>query len=715
MKHLSTFLPPSVALVSFVMCGAAWAQTLWPLDGAVTDSVFWEPTNGPTGPAIESLSRGMSGTIIAATYSGTYRMTSSQNVWEGGGPFASSSAAGPGGVFFVGSNGQWLYRSTDDGLHWTQLIGLGRNVRTIVGTPGESAFAGTAVNEPGVANKGAVFYSSNLGTSWVQVFPREGGTMSFAVQCIAIDSNGHLLFSNERGALYHSPDTGKTYTLPSDVEATTGLLVGPDGTLFAASRRGVFRSTTHGTTWSQSNEGLADTLVSAIALHMGGEIIAATPSGLFRSTTMGSTWVGYSSGLKNASGVLWRSDQELVAGSGSGAWRSTDAGQSWHCINTGMSDDYVTAFGIAPGERIYAGVRGGAYWTEDRGRTWVPSLADLGPEFPAWFCFKQQMCFAACSDSGVYRSTDGGGTWFQANVGLPKYPTRTVGVANSGALVLGTWGAGVYRSTDDGLAWSHIPTGTDTIVTAFARTGAGVLLLGSEGAVLRSTNEGLSWVSLRSGLPTGRVRGISVGGTEYLFAGLDDGGIFRSTDDGASWAPCNVGLPITGTHVFSLVSNRAGHLLVGTNEGVYRSTNSGDSWEDLNAGPPIRLTTAVVVDSEGYAYAGTGGAGVWRSVAPTVVTVRDEQPSILAAELYRNYPNPFNATTMVRYQLQVASNVMLVVFDMLGRSVTALVNERKEAGVYEVSFDASDLSSGVYFYRLTAGNVVQTRKLLLLR
>lgn len=83
--------------------------------------------------------------------------------------------------------------------------------------------------------------------------------------------------------------------------------------------------------------------------------------------------------------------------------------------------------------------------------------------------------------------------------------------------------------------------------------------------------------------------------------------------------------------------------------------------------------------------------------------------------LEQNYPNPFNPTTLIRYQLPEGSSVQLIVFDMLGREVTTLVNERKEAGVYDVKFDASGLASGLYFYRLKAGAFVQTRKLLLIR
>ena len=83
--------------------------------------------------------------------------------------------------------------------------------------------------------------------------------------------------------------------------------------------------------------------------------------------------------------------------------------------------------------------------------------------------------------------------------------------------------------------------------------------------------------------------------------------------------------------------------------------------------------------------------------------------------LDQNYPNPFNPSTTIKYQLPNASYVNLTVYDVLGRQVSTLVNERRDAGVHEVKFDAAGLASGVYFYRLTAGSYVDTKKLLLVR
>ncbi|MFQ3599125.1 MAG: T9SS type A sorting domain-containing protein [Chloroherpetonaceae bacterium] len=83
--------------------------------------------------------------------------------------------------------------------------------------------------------------------------------------------------------------------------------------------------------------------------------------------------------------------------------------------------------------------------------------------------------------------------------------------------------------------------------------------------------------------------------------------------------------------------------------------------------------------------------------------------------LEQNYPNPFNPTTIINYQLPMASNVSLKIYDVLGKEVATLVNARQEAGTYNVNFNGSNLTSGVYFYRLQAGNFVQTRKMMLVK
>ncbi|NTW49193.1 MAG: S8 family serine peptidase, partial [Chlorobiales bacterium] len=91
----------------------------------------------------------------------------------------------------------------------------------------------------------------------------------------------------------------------------------------------------------------------------------------------------------------------------------------------------------------------------------------------------------------------------------------------------------------------------------------------------------------------------------------------------------------------------------------------------------------------------------------------DPKPSEFA--LAQNYPNPFNPVTTISYAIPTGSFVKLKVYDLLGREVSTLVNDRRPAGRYDVSFDAKSLSSGIYFYRLTAGSFAESKKMLLVK
>ena len=108
---------------------------------------------------------------------------------------------------------------------------------------------------------------------------------------------------------------------------------------------------------------------------------------------------------------------------------------------------------------------------------------------------------------------------------------------------------------------------------------------------------------------------------------------------------------------------------------------------------------------------------------PTSIDSKDDNTVPKEYALNQNYPNPFNPSTKIRYSIPnvIASetkqsvNVTLKVYDVLGNEVATLVNEEKETGVYTINLDASQLASGVYFYRLLAGSFVETKKMILLR
>jgi hypothetical protein len=98
-----------------------------------------------------------------------------------------------------------------------------------------------------------------------------------------------------------------------------------------------------------------------------------------------------------------------------------------------------------------------------------------------------------------------------------------------------------------------------------------------------------------------------------------------------------------------------------------------------------------------------------------VTSVREDDVTEMKYELYQNYPNPFNPITSIEYSIPLDSHVSLKVYDILGNEVATLVNESKLPGSYQVSFDASGLASGVYFYKLQTGSYSQSRKMIILK
>jgi serine protease len=141
--------------------------------------------------------------------------------------------------------------------------------------------------------------------------------------------------------------------------------------------------------------------------------------------------------------------------------------------------------------------------------------------------------------------------------------------------------------------------------------------------------------------------------------------------------------------------------------GVFRTTNNGSKWNKVNAGLTDTIVYALAV-SGSHLFAGTA-TGVWKRPFREITDVRAEQWIAQQFMLRQNYPNPFNPNSDIRYLISEISNVRFLVFDILGREVAVLVNERKDPGDYTVRFEATGLASGVYLYRLTAGSYAKTR------
>lgn len=108
--------------------------------------------------------------------------------------------------------------------------------------------------------------------------------------------------------------------------------------------------------------------------------------------------------------------------------------------------------------------------------------------------------------------------------------------------------------------------------------------------------------------------------------------------------------------------------------------------------------------------------GFWHFVGRVATSVDKRNSEVPDSfSLKQNYPNPFNPRTKIQYDLPQKVEVRLVVYNLLGRRVATLVNETQQAGSYQITFEASNLASGVYIYRIVAGDFTQTRKMMLMK
>jgi predicted GH43/DUF377 family glycosyl hydrolase len=148
---------------------------------------------------------------------------------------------------------------------------------------------------------------------------------------------------------------------------------------------------------------------------------------------------------------------------------------------------------------------------------------------------------------------------------------------------------------------------------------------------------------------------------------------------------------------------------------IYRST-SNTSYEKIGQVSNSFFLDSTLMTGSMYAVSATDNLGNESAKSDPVVTGLSETSEVpIKYYLSSNYPNPFNPATKIRYQIANAGMVSLQVYNLLGEVVATLVNEEKPVGTYELTWNAENLSSGVYFYRLQAGNFIETKKMLLLK
>jgi hypothetical protein len=249
-----------------------------------------------------------------------------------------------------------------------------------------------------------------------------------------------------------------------------------------------------------------------------------------------------------------------------------------------------------------------------------------------------------------------------------------------------------------------------------------------------TSSGGDSWTDITGNLPDRYPMDIAIDPDDFntayiVFAGYGTGHVFKTTNEGNDWTDITGDLPDVPTLAAVVDPFNSNHVYIGSDLGVFVSMDKGESWQELDNGLPeaiISMDLSISRANKSLRLASHGnGAWQMKLLSSDISSVNEDEKSTLPQQivLEQNYPNPFNPTTKIKYTItnvetghaSSLTNVKLVVYDILGEEVTTLVNAEQIPGAYEVNWNASGFSSGVYYYILSTDTFSETNKMILLR
>ena len=284
----------------------------------------------------------------------------------------------------------------------------------------------------------------------------------------------------------------------------------------------------------------------------------------------------------------------------------------------------------------------------------------------------------------------------------------------------------VIKSTDNGNSWFQLPTFTTEDLYEIVCASNTIEVFGTNVTAFKSTDGGITWnqmnlygeknSNLQNGGPDVYTSFFLNADTGYVFG--EFGTIFYTSDGGDQWTPGIVpNFERINTAYF--ISPDSG-MVAGDHGKVRFTVNGGATWvEDTSV---TNLTSQninhiSIIDNSVAVIVGDSGTIIFTAQDSSALTsVNNNSVIVTEYKLNQNYPNPFNPSTHIQYSIPQYGLVTIIVYDMLGDKVATLVDGYNPSGSYEVEFDASELTSGIYFYRINIGNEFkETKKMILLK
>jgi photosystem II stability/assembly factor-like uncharacterized protein len=543
--------------------------------------------------------------------------------------------------------GTWLggtWKTTNSGSDWTLLDEAPVSSTALcLSAPGSS----TVYSADRAAPK--LWKSTTGGAGWTEVadFSSSG---AFLVNRVVAD--GSTVYaatfgpSIHGGRLYKSIDNGSTWSdvtgiLPRSVLDLAIDPSNPNVLYLTTHIFGAYKSTNGGASWTEMT-GFPDiggydieidpvTPSTLYACGLGGSVPdwCMTPSGytfgdsagVYKSTDSGSTWTQILATSNECRAVRIHPSNHLVifaATMDDGLQVSADGGGTWTSCNTGLDTQVLTSCAVA-GERIYVGTQGcGVYSGNVNTSDWSVTWKTARSNKPVPFVYSMEIkvdpsdpdrIFVGANPGGLYRSDDGGATFYDKNFLTPSvivddpyrqgYYTFAINPSDTDEVWLGTWGKGIYKSYD-GMDFDVGANGATMemygkYIHQIAIDSSGTVYAATEEGVYTTSDDGLSWSAINSGLASTDVRTLYIGPSGDLYAGTRGYGFYKW--NGSSWGAQNsrgsygVQWPIWNERPLYQYTTILFHptdssrMLLGTfPAGVYKSIDSGGTWRESNVG-----------------------------------------------------------------------------------------------------------------------------------